>query len=43
MLTRRYADAWTEVERASTAGVVIPAALQDRLRRELGTRSTPAR
>lgn len=43
MVSRRYSDAWTEVQRAATAGVVIPAPVQDELRRRLGHRSAPAR
>ena len=41
MSGRRYADAWAQVEHAAAAGVVIPAAIQDELRRKLG--SAPAR
>jgi Flp pilus assembly protein TadD len=44
MLSGRYGDAWTEVQRAGAAGVVIPTAMQERLRRESGApSSTPAR
>lgn len=41
MIGRRYSDAWAAVQRAAAAGVVVPAAIQDELRRKLG--SPPAR